>query len=101
MKLPLLLVAGVVLRRLQRKTRQGLNVVWIIFNNYNQTTVVSSTSSGVHIAGSLHYADMAFDIYPPTDHLPEIKTDVRAKLGPDWDILFHDDHWHFEYDPKG
>lgn len=100
MSLDLLLKAGVDISRLERNTRRGLNTVWVVFDQHGERLVVSSTYEGDHMAGSLHYGDQAFDVFPPTSNLIEIFNDCASRLGPDWDIVTHKNYWHFEYDPK-
>ena len=97
--LPLLLEAGVDISRLERNTRRGLNTVWTLFNAEQIYCIVSSTYEGDHIAGSLHYGNQAFDIYPPAKVPMKLLTQCRDRLGQAWDIIDKPDHWHFEFDP--
>lgn len=92
---------GVDISRLERNTRRSVTIVHLIFANRNETFIITSTYEGNHSAGSLHYANQAYDIRPPTRQPGKVLALIRAELGPDFDVVVEPDHWHIEYDPKG
>ena len=63
---------------------------------------VTSLRDGEHMVGSLHYQGLAVDVRIwdfTTDELPELCTQLRAALGPNYDVVLHRSHIHIEYDP--
>ena len=96
----MLIKAGVDISRLERNTRRGLGKADVIFESYGEEMVVSSTFEGNHGAGSLHYADRAWDNRLPQGNIDAIVFELKEKLGPDFDVVRRPDHIHNEYDPK-
>ena len=96
----MLLKAGVDISRLNREIRRALRAVSDIFMEFDQEVVVTSTYEGDHGAGSLHYANDAFDVRYPGLEIIGVQTRLRNKLGNDFDILGEKDHIHIEYDPN-
>jgi len=91
---------GVDISRLNREARRALRKVSDLFYGFGQEAVVTSTYEGDHGAGSLHYANDAFDIRLPDPDIVGIIGTLKANLGPDFDIVLESDHIHIEYDPK-
>ena len=64
--------------------------------------VITSGSDGKHGQNSLHYKGLALDFRiwnlggAESDVLPELK----AALGPEYDVVLEGDHFHVEYDPE-
>jgi hypothetical protein len=50
--------------------------------------------------GSLHYRGFAVDLRLPTDNKEEIRAELAASLGAEYDVILEIDHIHIEYDPK-
>jgi len=96
----MLLKAGVDISRLNRNIRRALSVVDAVFLDHNQEPILTSTYEGNHSAGSLHYANDAFDLRLPDDNRLDIVTRIRERLGKDFDVIIEYDHIHIEYDPK-
>jgi len=96
----MLLKAGVDISRLERFTRRGLGIAEAFYNSQAEEMVITSTYEGNHGAGSLHYANRAFDIRLPYMSGFRAAAILREKLGPDFDVIGEDDHIHIEYDPK-
>ncbi|MCP4651070.1 MAG: hypothetical protein GY853_13465 [PVC group bacterium] len=111
----MLIKTGVDISRLQRTIRRALNTVNSTFNKYNQEAVITSTYEGSHSAGSLHYANLAFDVRLPTRtdknmlqvDEDNIRIDLIKKLkaySKYYQLIFLDpnglrkNHWHIEYD---
>jgi len=86
-----------VLGDLQPVTRKGLGRIAKLFETEDHDLFVKSLRDGNHMAGSLHYDGLAFDIEDdPKFQLQEI----RDALGTGWDLVPENDHIHCEYDPK-
>lgn len=92
---------GVDISRLTRETRRGLDTVWTIYDGRGETLIITSTYEGDHSAGSLHYANQAFDARPAVHRPGDTIKVLRTQLGKNWDVVIESNHWHFEYDPKG
>ena len=61
----MLIKAGVDISRLNREIRRALRIVSDLFLLLGEDIVVTSTYEGNHGAGSLHYANDAFDVRFP------------------------------------
>jgi len=96
----MLIKAGVDISRLNREIRRALGKVDAIYAKYASELIVTSTYEGTHSAGSLHYANDAFDCrYPETDK-EQCLSEIRETLGDDFDVVGEIHHIHIEYDPK-
>ena len=86
-----------VLGDLQQVARKGLGRVAGLYNAHDEDLFVTSLRDGNHMAGSLHYDGLAFDIkrIPAADFIS-----MYGCLGPGCDIVFEKDHVHCEFDPK-
>jgi len=96
----MLIKAGVDISRLNRDIRRALRKVSNVFASNDREIVVTSTFEGNHSAGSLHYADDAFDVRYPDPPVDAVVHLIRLNLGPDFDVLGEGSHIHIEYDPK-
>ena len=96
----MLIKAGVDISRLERNTRRGLGKVDRIFESHNQEMIITSTFDGNHGAGSLHYANQAFDLRLPEADRENVEAMIFEELDDDFDVLTETDHIHIEYDPK-
>jgi hypothetical protein len=96
----MLLKAGVDISRLERNTRRSLTVVDSIFDDEIGFFVITSTYEGNHSAGSLHYANQAYDVRWPAVNGHKIFRRIQKALGPKFDVVKERDHIHIEYDPK-
>lgn len=96
----MLIKAGVDISRLKRMARRGLAIVNQVYENHGEELVVTSTYEGDHGAGSLHYANEAFDVRKPKSVPKLIKEECAAMLGPKFDVVLEFDHIHIEHDPK-
>ena len=88
------------LSRLRYKARQAL---WLIVHLYELAGLdfaVTHTDDGMHMEGSLHFKNRAFDGLPPEREREQILKQAKVMMGPDWDLIDEKDHWHIEYDPK-
>jgi len=96
----MLIKAGVDISRLERITRRSLTVVASIFEDEGLAFIITSTYEGTHSAGSLHYANQAYDIAMPALNARRIFKLIKTVLGSDYDVVDEVDHIHIEYDPK-
>lgn len=96
----MLVKAGVDISRLNRDIRRALHKVNHLYDLIHQELIVSSTYEGNHSAGSLHYANDAFDIIFPNLHRAKMTEDIRCTLGRNYDVVMETTHIHIEYDPK-
>lgn len=90
--------AGVDISRLNREIRRGLQKTDTFVQELGRELYVSSTFEGNHGAGSLHYANDAFDFSRPVLAMESV-VQLRVELGPDFDVVVEPDHVHLEYDP--
>ena len=96
----MLLKAGVDISRLNREIRRALKIAERVYSAYGELFVVTSTYEGTHSAGSLHYANDAFDSNDPKFKREEILGGLVLALGQKFDVVREVDHIHIEYDPK-
>ena len=96
----MLIKAGVDISRLERNTRRGLATTSNVFESRDLEMIITSTYEGNHGAGSLHYANQAFDIRMPDEDREAIERDIFDDLSDDFDFVIEFDHYHIEYDPK-
>jgi len=96
----MLIKAGVDISRLNREIRRSLPKVEAVYNQYLEEFVITSTFEGNHGAGSLHYADDAYDVGLPKENPEEIYLAIKEDLGASFDVVLERDHIHLEYDPK-
>lgn len=96
----MLIKAGVDISRLRPPIRKKLTMIErTVFAIESQELVITSTYEGNHMAGSLHYADLAVDVRR-YDQGSTVKRAIELDLGNDYDVVLKSDHIHIEYDPK-
>lgn len=96
----MLLKAGVDISRLERNTRRSLGTVEALFREIREEMVITSTYEGNHGAGSLHYANQAYDVRLSYANQANIFKHIKEGLGNDFDVVWEENHIHIEYDPK-
>ena len=96
----MLIKAGVDISRLERRTRSSLRKIAGVLAGYGEELVITSTYEGNHGAGSLHYANQAYDIRMPDKETTALSLELMTVLGSDFDVVIERDHIHIEYDPK-
>ena len=89
---------GVILAGLQLVMRPVLQAADRIWRSQNTELVVTSGLEGEHSAGSFHYYGLALDLRFPPDIARAIR-ELRAALGPSFDVVEEKTHIHVEYDP--
>lgn len=92
---------GVDISRLSRQCRQSLNAVEKEYNEIKEEAIITSTYESNHGVSSLHYCNEAYDVRPPKSITSaEMLGKLKKVLGNDFDILYHEQHFHIEHDPK-
>lgn len=74
-----------------------------VYKRYDKELVVTSIDDSQHHSGSLHPAGFAFDLrsgYFTAQQIPLVLASLKESLTIDFDIIFEQDHFHIEYDPK-
>jgi hypothetical protein len=107
----MLVKMGVDYSRLEKPMRRALTVVDEVFKHETgDEAVLTSTYEGDHMAGSLHYANLAAD-FRISHYSHEVKDNIRLAVKKalsqrfgklTFDVLFSasDTCLHVEYDPK-
>ena len=85
---------GASLEGTQQVLRDGLDRLDALWKKHGMTLVVTSGMDGKHMTGSLHYKGLAADLRFP------LRDEIKATLGPNWDVVWEKDHIHVEFDPK-
>jgi len=96
----MLIKAGVDISRLNREIRRALGKVDAIYAKHGEEIVITSTYEGTHSAGSLHYSNDAFDCRKHSTSNDKVVSEIRERLGPDFDVVVEATHNHIEHDPK-
>lgn len=99
------LKAGVDLRGVRPETAIAMQVVDGACSDHGaHETVITSVKDSKHMATSLHYQGLAFDVRLPSrcgaKH-PDIAVAgaIRTRLGEQFDVVLEHDHIHVEFDP--
>ncbi len=97
----MLIKLGVDISRLARPMRRALKTLDKLYKYYRDEFVITSTYEGDHGPDSLHYANLAIDGRVLKSHSGrETREIIKEKLGKSFDVIFHNNHIHIEYDPK-
>ena len=77
-------------------------VAEIVYKKYGAECVVTSANDGKHGDKTLHHKGLAVDwrTWNLNGRVMEVAAEIRAELGPDYDVVVESDHIHCEYDPK-
>ena len=73
------------------------------FQANGYSCVCTSGTDGKHMQGSLHYKARAVDLrsrHVASDALPAIVSELKERLGKDFDVILEGDHIHVEHDVK-
>ena len=103
----MLLKPGVKLKDLQPQMVLAAVIVHSIYARAGCECVITSANDSKHSEASLHYEGGALDFRTKTYKFDRraLRQEVKAALGPDFDVLLEDEgvvneHLHIEYDPK-
>lgn len=66
---------------------------------------ITSVTDGKHSSKSKHYRGLAVDVddtglAPGPDGIDTVLEMLRYRLGPQFDVLHHNGHFHIEWDPE-
>jgi hypothetical protein len=78
----------------------GLNIAALLYREHGERLTVMHVTDGRHMRGSLHYVGNAADLRFPKRHPDQIATELRKRLGSDFDVVVEKTHIHIEYQPK-
>lgn len=96
----MLIKAGVDISRLNREIRRAVGEVSEYLARDGVELVITSTYEGNHLAGSLHYANDAFDFRRYARQNNDYFESLTGLLGSAFDVVLHKNSVHIEYDPK-
>ena len=98
----MLLKEGVSLEGVSWRLFYAAVVCEAVYGEYGVGLVITSANDGKHGNKTLHHKGLALDLRTWTlkGREQEVAAKIRAKLGPDYDVVVEGDHIHLEYDPK-
>lgn len=82
----------------------ALQVAAEVYKVYGQELVITSCNDSKHAPTSLHYAGCAVDMrthYFTDSICRKVVSDIKERLGIDFDVVLEKDHLHIEYQPRG
>lgn len=87
---------------LTREAHNARRKIERLYASKGEDLFITSICEGTHSAGTLHHQGDAFDSrYPKFAPKHVLKSELKAILGPDYDVYTgHRTHLHVEYDPK-
>ena len=93
---------GVLFNDLSPQMLLGAVIVLQVFNDHSEDCTITSGTDGRHSENSLHYVGKAMDFR--TRNMDAAKqrtltTELRRRLGDNFDVVLERDHLHVEYDP--
>ncbi len=92
------------LRGLQPQMAIAAIVAASVYAANGAELMITSGTEGTHMKGSLHYKGLALDLRLPgfsgeaATNL--LVSNLRANLGPQFDVVLEGTHVHIEWDPK-
>jgi len=96
---------GVKLTALCPQMVVALIAVWEEYSKRNVELVITPGTDGTHSEKSKHYAGSALDFrvwnLPNYEvEAPQLAKQLQDKLGRDFLVLFEQDHFHIQYEPR-
>jgi len=93
---------GATIAGLDIRVRPVLIAADELWREYGKELAVTSGLDGTHSAGSLHYYGLAVDLRTRYFNQPgKIADELQQRLGSEYDVIYHRNHIHAEYDPRG
>lgn len=78
----------------------GLIIISNLCSEYGISAVVTSILDGLHMHNSLHYTGAAVDfVIGDAPNRSVFASELRSRLGRDYDVIDEGDHIHVEYQP--
>ncbi len=94
---------GVVMVGTSHTLFEIIRVARQVYSALDKAVVITSGIDGSHRKDSLHYVGKALDLrtrHLTHDEKNEVRDEMRAKLGDNYDVVLESDHLHVEYDPQ-
>lgn len=95
---------GVSLADIRPEARRILFAASPVWHEHNQELWVTSHKEGGHGVNSLHYSGYALDLrsrfFVGVGEIDAIVKKLQQALGRDYDVVYHRNHLHVEFDPK-
>lgn len=73
----------------------------LTFQAYGYPCICTSGTDGKHMVGSKHYEAKAVDLrsyHVSPEQLPAMMSELKDRLGKDYDVVIEGDHVHVEHD---
>lgn len=77
--------------------RTALKEIEYVYAKFHTELVITSGKDGIHGINSLHYEGKAVDLRT-WNVLDALVKQLKAHLGPDYDVILEKDHVHIEID---
>lgn len=94
---------GVKIAGIQPEIVVGFIIAKSICAEFCVDCVLTACKEGKHMPKSKHLIGHAIDIRKrdlPADKCKSFYSRLAVALGPEFDLVEHDKHWHVEFDPK-
>lgn len=93
---------GVSLVGMQPEALRGIDGCLNVFHARGLRMTLTSCRDGVHSAHSHHYKGLAWDIrvWDIENQIDDVCEEIRARVGPDYQVINEEDHIHVEFDPR-
>jgi len=85
---------------LRPEMRHGVFACEYVMNKYGEELTITWIRGGKHKEGSLHAKRRAIDGLLPGVRQAEIFGEIKDLIGPEYDLVIEEDHFHLEWDPK-
>ena len=79
--------------------KAALTEIEYVYAKFHTELVITSGKDGIHGTESLHYEGKAVDLRT-WSVLETLVKQLKARLGPKYDVVLEKDHIHVELDPK-
>lgn len=91
---------GVRLHGLRPELLLAIIIAEGIYENANESLVITSVIDGKHMRASIHYVGGAVDFRLPTSNEDRMRQRIAADVGGDFDVVLEKTHLHIEWQPK-
>ena len=94
---------GVKIAGIQPEIVVGFIIAKSICDRFDIDCVLTACKDGKHMAKSKHNIGHAIDIRKrdlPENSFKSFYSRLSVALGPEFDVVEHDKHWHVEFDPE-
>lgn len=79
------------------KLKNILSELEYVYAKFHTDLVITSGKDGIHGTDSLHYEGKAVDLRT-WNVLASLVEQIKAHIGPDFDVILEKDHIHIEFD---